>query len=130
MFVRRLSTTRLSFLPGVRAIYCHATSKDGAQADPAGEVRAERLVKAADSAGVEHIVYNSSGIACGNYGKRYCGGLCNIFTRPPDIPTRCNVLRDECTYHSMLVLWLLILCLPCDLQPVCIFILMLSLICV
>lgn len=48
-------------MKGVRAIYCHATSKDGAQADPAGEVRAERLVKAADSAGVEHIVYNSSG---------------------------------------------------------------------
>jgi hypothetical protein len=46
---------------GVRAIYCHATSKDGAEADPEGEIRAERLAKAAASAGVEHIVYNSSG---------------------------------------------------------------------
>jgi len=46
---------------GVRAIYCHATSKDGAKADPEGEIRAERLAKAAASAGVEHIVYNSSG---------------------------------------------------------------------
>lgn len=46
---------------GVEAIYCHATSKDGAKADPAGEVRAERLAKAAASAGVKHIVYNSSG---------------------------------------------------------------------
>ena len=51
-------------LAGVKAIYCHATSKDGAQADPAGEVRAERLAKAAASSGVEHIVYNSSGITC------------------------------------------------------------------
>jgi len=50
----------------VEAIYCHATSKDGAKADPAGEVRAERLAKAAASAGVKHIVYNSSGIACIN----------------------------------------------------------------
>lgn len=49
-------------LIGVKAIYCHATSKDAAKADPAGEVRAERLAKAAASAGVEHIVYNSSGI--------------------------------------------------------------------
>lgn len=48
-------------LKGVKAIYCHATSKDAAKADPAGEARAERLAKAAASAGVEHIVYNSSG---------------------------------------------------------------------
>jgi hypothetical protein len=47
----------------VKAIYCHATSKDAAKADPAGEARAERLAKAAASAGVEHIVYNSSGIS-------------------------------------------------------------------
>ncbi|KAG0628900.1 hypothetical protein M758_1G060800 [Ceratodon purpureus] len=48
-------------LKGVKAIYCHATSKDAAKADPAGDVRAETLAKAAASAGVEHIVYNSTG---------------------------------------------------------------------
>lgn len=51
-----------SSLTGVKAIYCHATSKDAAKADPAGDVRAETLAKAAASAGVEHIVYNSTGI--------------------------------------------------------------------
>ena len=50
------------WVSGVRAIYCHATSKDAAKADPAGEVRAEILAKAAAAAGVEHIVYNSSGM--------------------------------------------------------------------
>ncbi|KAG0599063.1 hypothetical protein M758_12G124800 [Ceratodon purpureus] len=48
-------------LEGVQAIYCHATSKDAAKADPAGDVRAETLAKAAVSAGVKHIVYNSTG---------------------------------------------------------------------
>lgn len=51
-----------SLSPGVGAIYCHATSKDAAKADPEGVIRAERLAKAAASAGVEHIVYNSSGM--------------------------------------------------------------------
>lgn len=55
--------TLKNVVQGVRAIYCHATSKDGAKADPEGEIRAERLAKAAASAGVEHIVYNSSGSA-------------------------------------------------------------------
>jgi hypothetical protein len=42
-------------------MYCHATSKDAAKADPIGDARAEKLARAAKAAGVEHIVYNSSG---------------------------------------------------------------------
>jgi hypothetical protein len=65
----------------VEAIYCHATSKDGAKADPAGEVRAESLAKAAASAGVKHIVYNSSGIACVHLGQSYtCHSSQGCFT--------------------------------------------------
>lgn len=75
----------------------------------------ERLVKVVDFVGVEYIVYNSLGIVCGNYGKRYCGGLCNIFIRLLDILMRCNILRDECIYYLMLVLWLFIFCFFCDL---------------
>lgn len=46
---------------GMRAVYCHATSKDAAKADPIGDVRAEKMARAAKAAGIEHIVYNSSG---------------------------------------------------------------------
>ncbi|GAQ85455.1 hypothetical protein KFL_002360070 [Klebsormidium nitens] len=48
-------------MKGMRAVYCHATSKDAAKADPIGDIRAEKLARAAKDAGIEHIVYNSSG---------------------------------------------------------------------
>jgi hypothetical protein len=42
-------------------MYFHATSKDAVKADPIGDARAKKLVRGAKAAGVEHIVYNSSG---------------------------------------------------------------------
>lgn len=76
----------------MEAIYCHATSKDGAKADPVGEVRAERLAKAATSAGVKHIVYNSSGIDCVNLEETSACRLCSANVCKNDLPSNCNVV--------------------------------------
>ncbi|PNH00054.1 hypothetical protein TSOC_014138 [Tetrabaena socialis] len=48
-------------LAGVSAVYCHALSKDGATADPQELVRARHLAAAARDAGVQLVLYNSSG---------------------------------------------------------------------
>jgi len=45
----------------VSHVYCHATSGDYSKADPAEVERAKRVAAAAQKAGIQHLVYNSSG---------------------------------------------------------------------
>jgi nucleoside-diphosphate-sugar epimerase len=45
----------------VKAVYCHALSKDAAKADPQEVQRGRNLAAAAKAAGVQHVVYNGAG---------------------------------------------------------------------